>query len=239
MIVVIGSPLYRPGSADRPSGAAGLAVGIAAAASVAAAGGTVQLVGRVGEDPAGDATLLALSALGIGHVATLRDAGRLTPLEPAQPETDPDLAEAADTLADALVDGGDGTAETPDDRTSLRASDPATLDPDDVNMALRYLDGYRVIVVAEPMAAAGLQVVADAAAFGGAQLVVIVAQSGAAGGPAPAPEGAIVIEAPLSDPEGLFAGAIGAFVVALDRGTDPAAALDGALAAGGWERSMD
>lgn len=212
-------------------------MGIAAAASATALRGTVQLIGRVGEDPAGDATLLALSALGIGHVATLRDAGRPTPVEPAG--TDPDTrAETADTIADALVDGGDGTAGTQDDRTSLRAGDPATLDAEDVGLALRYLDGYRVIVVAEQMAAAGLQAVADAAAFGGAQLVVIVAQSGAAV-PAPAPDGAVVIEAPLSDPEGLFAGTVGAFAVALDRGTDPAAALDGALAAGGWERSTD
>ena len=39
----------------------------------------VQLVGRVGEDPAGEATLLALARDGIGHVATLRDPARPTP----------------------------------------------------------------------------------------------------------------------------------------------------------------
>ena len=169
MIVVLGSPRYRPGSTDRPSGVAGLAAGIAAAAT--GAGAAVQLVGRVGEDPAGDATLLALTDLGIGHVATLRDAARPTPVEPAPIALDPDLVDDVDPF----MDPADGS---PDDGTSIRPGATATLDPDDVGLALRYLDGYRVIVVADALSRPGLDAAAEAAAYGGARLVVIVAGGG-------------------------------------------------------------
>jgi hypothetical protein len=227
MIVVIGSPLHRPGSVDRPSGVAGLAAGIAAAA--AAAGGSVQLVGRVGEDPAGDATLLALADLGIGHVATLRDAARQTPVEPATVEDDPDPG--ADD--DPFLDPPDGAL---DDRTSVRSGDQATLDPDDVGLALRYLDDYRVIVVADPLSRAGLAMAAEAAAYGGARLVAIVAGGGR---DEALPEGAIVIEAPPHDPDGIFARTVGTLAVALDGGSDPAAALATAVGSLGWERSAE
>ena len=226
MIVVIGSALHRPASGDRPSGAAGLAAGIATAAS--AGGSVVQLVGRVGEDPAGDATLLALANAGIGHVATLRDAARATEVEPAPVEADPDPREATDLLSEPTI----GSA---DDRSSLRAGDVATLDPDDVGLALSYLDDYRVIVVAEPLSRTGLGIAAEAAAYGGAQLLVVVAGGGA---PEPLPADAIVIEAPESDPDGVFARTVATFAVALDRGVDPGAALEGAVASAGWERSV-
>ncbi len=227
MIVVIGSPLHRPGSVDRPSGVAGLAAGIAAAATVA--GGTVQLVGRVGEDPAGDATLLALTGLGIGHVATLRDPARPTPVEPAPVALDAATAPDDDPFVD-LVDG------VPDDRTSMRPGDPATLDPDDVELALRYLDGFRVIVVADPLSQPGLDAAAEAAAFGGARLIAIVAEGDAG---QPLPDGAIVIEAPADDPDGIFARTVGSLAVALDAGADPTTALAAAVGSAGWERSAD
>ncbi len=224
VIVVVGSPIHRPSSSERPPAATGLAVRIATAAT--AAGGTVQLVGRVGQDPAGDATLLAVAAAGIGHVATLRDAARPTSVEPAPVEPDPDLP--ADVVADEDRDPAD-------DRSSLRAGDPATLDADDVELALRYLDGYRVIVVAEPLSQRGLEVAAEAAAYGGAQLVAIVAVGGkGAGG---VPDGAIVIEAPETDPDGVFALTVGTLAAALDQGLDPTAALSAAVASASWERS--
>jgi hypothetical protein len=228
MIVVIGSPLYRPGTGDRPSAAVGLAVGIAAAAT--AAGGSVQLVGRVGEDPAGDATLLALAAGRIGHVATRRDPARPTPFEPAQAQVGSDPNDDAD--GDPF--GVDPIAAPIDDGTSLRAGDSPTLDPGDVGLALRYLDSYRVIVVAEPLSRTGFDAAAESAAYAGARLVAIVADGGSAD---PLPEGAIVIEAPVSDLDGVFARTIGMLAVALDAGADPAAALEGAVASAGWVRA--
>ena len=52
----------------------------AIARACAAAGATVQLAGKVGDDPPGDEILLSLTRHGIGHVALLRDAGTVTPV---------------------------------------------------------------------------------------------------------------------------------------------------------------
>ena len=78
MIVVVGSPIAEPvGPAIR---AGGLGADIARRAT--ASGAAVQIVGRVGEDAAGDEVLLSLAAAGIGHVAVLREPGRPTPAAP-------------------------------------------------------------------------------------------------------------------------------------------------------------
>lgn len=219
MIVVIGSPLHRPGSATEPSAAAGLAARIAAA--VAAAGRDVQLVGRVGEDPAGDATLLALAGSGIGHVATLRDPVHPTPAVRAALDDDR-----------VPIDDPDGATDA-DPATSLGPPGSATLDRGDLELALRYLDGFSVLVVAEPLDPPALAVTADAAAYVGATLILLVRD----GDEPAAPADAIVLAAPDTDPDGVFARTIGRFAVELDAGADPAVALAVATAAGGWERA--
>lgn len=219
MIVVIGSAVLRPGSVERPSEAAGLAAGIALAA--VGSGRPVQLVGRVGEDPAGEAILLALARTGIGHVATLRDAVHPTGVVPATEEVDPDLLAEPSDASDAAW-------------SSLGPSGSATLDGGDLELALRYLDGFSVVVVAEPLEPSSLEIVAEAAAYAGAALVVL-APGGAA--PRTVPDDAIVLEAPDSDPDGVFARTVGVFAAALDAGTDPAAALEAAVAAEGWQRA--
>jgi pfkB family carbohydrate kinase len=219
VIVVIGSPRFRPGSVERPSEAAGLAAGIAQAAG--GSGRQVQLVGRVGEDPAGEAVLLALARTGIGHAATLRDAVHPTAVVPALEEDDPDL----------LAEPGDA----PDaEWNSLGPPGTATLDGGDLELALRYLDGFSVVVVAEALESSSLEIVAEAAAYAGAVLVVL-----APGGSKPdaVPDGAIILEAPGSDPDGVFARTVGAFAAALDAGADPAGALEAATAAEGWQRA--
>ena len=40
----------------------------------------MELIGRAGDDPAGDAMLLALARASVGHVALLRDPARPTPI---------------------------------------------------------------------------------------------------------------------------------------------------------------
>jgi hypothetical protein len=219
VIVVIGSARLRPGSAERPPQAAGLAAGIALAAG--GSGREVQLVGRIGEDPAGEAILLALARAGIGHAATLRDAVHATAVVPATEELDPDL----------LAEPGD---DADNQWTSLGPPGSATLDGGDLELALRYLDGFSVVVVAEPLEASSLGIVADAAGYAGATLVVL-APGGAAHGSVP--EGSIVLEAPASDPDGVFARTVGAFAAALDDGADPAGALQAVVAAEGWQRA--
>jgi ribokinase len=73
MIVIVGSPAWDPMGDGRP---VGLACEVALAA--AEAGAPVELVGRTGDDAAGDALLLDLARSGVGHVALLRDAARPT-----------------------------------------------------------------------------------------------------------------------------------------------------------------
>jgi hypothetical protein len=76
MIAVVGTPAWHP---VRPARPAGLACEIALAAAGAGAG--VELVGRTGDDAAGDALVLALTQAGVGHVALLRDPARPTRLD--------------------------------------------------------------------------------------------------------------------------------------------------------------
>jgi hypothetical protein len=219
VIVIIGSPRLRPGSVERSSEAVGLAAGIALAAG--GSGRQVQLVGRVGEDSAGEAVLLALARTGIGHAAMLRDAVHPTAVVPASEEVDPDL----------LAEPGDAPEA---EWSSLGPPGTATLDGGDLELALRYLDGFSVVVVAEPLESSSLEIVAEAVAYAGAVLVVL-----APGGSPPdaVPDGAIVLEAPGSDPDGVFARTVGAFAAALDAGSDPAGALEAATVAEGWQRA--
>ncbi len=220
---------------------AGTAAGIATVA--AAAGREVQLVGRVGEDPAGEATLLALGRAGVGHVATLRDPAHPTAVvapvddpqdrDPSAPDADAELAREA---SGADLDRGQP------------ASVPATtLDRDDLELALRYLGGFAVVVVAEALGPDALAVVAEAAAYTGAVSVVLVPADppvpadGAVPAHTPTPDApgqALVLEAPEIDPDGVFARTVGALAAALDAGTPPTEALAAIAAAHGWERTQ-
>ena len=196
MIVVIGSPISRSGD---PDGLGGSAAGIAGAA--AAAGSIVQLVGKAGEDPAGDAVMLALAAAGIGHVALVRDAVNATPVQAAPP-----AADEGDPLA--TEPGPPGLGPPPG----------LPLEPADVELALRYLGEFRVIVVAEPQSAGVLTVVADAASYSTAELIVVAGRAGLGEG-ITLPAGATVLQQPADgDPEGAFAGFVGALAAAVDGG---------------------
>jgi NAD(P)-dependent dehydrogenase (short-subunit alcohol dehydrogenase family) len=205
VIVVVGSPL---GTAIGPElvGAGGLSAGIAKAA--AAAGASVQVVGRAGEDAAGDAVLLDLAHHAVGHVAVLRDAGRLTPLLPPEPTDDP-LGEDAQPVSSSADPG-------------------PRLDAADIELALSYLPEYSVIVVAEPLAQEALRVVVDAAGWSGARLVVV----GRVGDLATLPLDATVFEPPdAGDPDGAFASIVAAYSAGLDRGDDPRTAFTAAASA--------
>jgi hypothetical protein len=219
MIVVIGSPLVASGTG--PERAEGPAPRIARAAS--RAGAAVELVGKVGDDPDGDTALLALAQGGIGHTAVLRDAAHRTPRAPEAPGDLDDLAPAGAALA----------ADSDDGAPALDAGVPQQLplDEADLQLALRYLVDYRVVVVAEPLSEAAGRVVAEAVAFASARPVVVV-EPGAA--PPAALAGAIVLEGPETD-EGPFADLVGRLAAALDRGEAPTGALDDAISAIGWQ----
>jgi hypothetical protein len=246
MIVVIGLPAYA-GSADGEGSAGGLAVDAAAAAAVR--GSSVELVGKVGDDGAGDAVVLALSRLGVGHAALLRDPARSTPVLSAVPVAlGSEAADGAggalagdDLTADALVAGapaGERGDEAPQVEVELLPTDPAArpgLEAGDISLALRYLAETRVVVLAEPLPEAAVAAVVEGATFAGARLVVLLPPGAT---PPALPPDATLLEAPAVD-DGSFGRVVGAFAAGLDAGTEPAAAFAEAVRASGWEPVAD
>ena len=227
MIVVVGSPLGRRGRGGEVV-AAGLPVAIAAAAA-AAAGGSVQLIGKVGEGAAGDAVLLALAAAGIGHVAVLRDAEGI-PMA---------AVEAPAELSDAPIDeiaGLHGSSADLDENEPTRNAGGPILDAADLELALRYLPDYRVVVIAQALDAAAVTAVVEAARWAGAALVVATPSAGET---PDLPDDATVLEAPTDDAEGAFATLVGRYAAALDGGAQPAEAFAGASSGTGWSSVAD
>jgi len=218
VIIVVGLPAYTE-SPDGERCAGGLGVEVASAARLR--GATVELVGKVGDDGTGDAVVVALGWLGIGHAALLRDPARPTPV----------LAAAVMDADAAEVEGGGPEArllpEDPDTRPALEAAD--------VEMALHYLPGAGVVILADPGSEAAVDAGVEGAAFAGARLIVLVP---AGTKPPSVPAGATVLEAPADD-DGSFGRLVGLFAGALDAGVDPAAAFREAVSASGWEPVVD
>ena len=225
MIVVIGSPAWR--SAPRPT-PAGRACGIALAA--AALGARVELVGRVGEDAAGDALLIALANAGVGHAAILRDPTRQTPrVEPPAPSVEDD---GGFLFADPSTDAVPAPAAT-------AASAGPRLDGADVDLAIKYLEPSGVLVVTDDVPSDALAAAGEASGYAHLRLVVLVAPGGMAARTLPAglPEDATVLAVPDVDAgeAGAFEQLVGAYAAALDGGADPAAAFAAAQGGTGWE----
>jgi sugar/nucleoside kinase (ribokinase family) len=214
VIVVVGLPAY----ADSPDGekcAGGLAVDVAAAA--VRRGGTVELVGKVGNDGAGDAVVVALGRIGVGHAALLRDPVLPTPVFAAVP-VDEDAAEL-----DSDVPVGRLLPEDPASRPALEAAD--------VDLALKFLPQAGVVVLAGPLPEAAVAAAVEGAAFAGSRLVVLVSRGAV---PSALPAEATVLETPPDD-DGSFGRMVGTFAGALDAGVVPAAAFSEATSSAGWE----
>lgn len=201
MIVVIGSIRLRGSGAD--ADAAGLAAKIAIAA--AGADARVEVITRVGDDPAGDAVLLALARHKVGHVAVLRDAGSATEM----------VAERDDAASP--------DPDASDDRTAMRGS---VLEPADANLALRYLPELDVIVAVHLDAAVLAEAVA-AASWADTSLIVVVPTG--TGVPPGLPADAITLELDDSD-DSSAGGPIGRYAAALDRGDAARDAYDALIA---------
>lgn len=238
MIVVIGTLLAR--RTQREVVAAGLAAAIAREA--AARGADVQLVGRVGNGPTGDEVLLSLASDRVGHVAVLRDGGATA--EEASREIDADESIEESVIADPDAAAGSRrappTAPPAADATAVpdeTANDPTgtDLDAGDVDLALQYLQDYRVVVVDGGLSAGAAAAVVAATRWTGARLVVVA-------GPTTfddLPDDATVFDAPGPDGEGAFAAIVGAYAAALDQGVDPATAFATASIATGWSAAPD
>lgn len=224
MIVIIGSPIAVASARD--PGAGGPVAEIARHA--ARAGAAVEVVGRIGEDAAGDAVLLSLAQARVGHVAILRESGRLTPSVPSPDRgaATPDGPDPGEAVV-AVETPGDAD---PDHETGL------SMDAADLELALRYLPDYRVVVVADDLDAAALRTVVAAAAWAGAHLIVLVSSDR---GTEDLPRAATVLERPSSDPDGAFARVVASYAVALDQGREPRAAFSEASGGGGWASVSD
>ena len=204
MIVVIGSPIGRV--SDAGISAAGMSSRVALAA--ARTGAAVQVVGKTGDDVTADGVVLDLTRGGVGHVALLRDGSRPTPLEPAD-----DLDAAAETSPAESIHG------------------PA-IDAADIDLGLRYLTAFEVVVVAEPAPPDLVTVVAEAARWSEARMVLVVAAGSAV--PESLAADVIVFEAPDADPDGVFADLVGSFAAALADGIEPGEALRASVDSDGW-----
>jgi sugar/nucleoside kinase (ribokinase family) len=211
VIVVIGSPIGR--LEDQVLSAGGTASRVALAA--AGLGRTVQLVGKTGDDPTADGVVLDLARSGVGHVALLRDPGRATPMEMTAPDA-PDGPDAEDEASDGVAGGPPGPA----------------LEAADVDLGLRYLTDFGVVVLAEVADPATIAVVADAARWAAARMILVVDPGKDI--PMGLPDDVVVFEAPAADPDGAFATVVGTFAASLDAGTEPAAAFRDSIASDGW-----
>lgn len=197
--------------------AAGTASRVALA--VAAAGRSVQLVGKTGDDPTADGVILDLARAGVGHVALLRDPARATPLEP--PPTD-----------DELLDD-----EAGDPPASVVQSAAPALEAADVDLGLRYLSDFSVVVLAEPAEPDTVAIVAEATRWASAAMILVLPRGAAV--PEALPADVVVFEAPETDPDGVFADLVGAFAAALDDGAEPEAAFRASIASDGWTDAAD
>lgn len=106
------------------------------------------------------------------------------------------------------------------------------LDARDLDLGLRYVPDFRVLVVAETLTAELEEIVLEAAAYSGASIVV-VAVGGRPVGAALA-DVATVLEAPDAAPVP-FAAMVGRYAAGLDAGAEPAAAFGAAAQGAGWE----
>ncbi|MFN8623068.1 MAG: hypothetical protein U0869_20210 [Chloroflexota bacterium] len=125
------------------------------------------------------------------------------------------------------------------------------LDAADIELGMRYLAACEVVVVADPLDEAAAGTLMDAAAYHGAQVVVVAAPGAAV--PAAWDRGATVLAAPEPDPDDepsagrpgvgavdeAWVGLVSGFAVALESGVAPQEALKRAVAGGGWERAPD
>ena len=218
MIVVIGQPVLTRVEGNP------VATGSAARIALTAAdrGAAVQLVGKVGDDPDGEALVLALAQGHVGHVALLRDPAHRTPVE----------VDAAESIDEGLTETDEFPAPEAGWASGDRADSPG-LDAGDIELGLRYLTEFRVVVVADELGETALRVAADAAAWNNGTLLVVVPH----GRPEPAgmPSDAIVLGAPADDVDGVFDRLVGQLAAAIDAGADPRAAFREAVAGAGWE----
>jgi hypothetical protein len=137
-----------------------------------------------------------------------------------------------EAVAEAITAGTDATAAPGSADLVPDGSPGPALEPADVDLGLRYLTDFAVVVLAEPAEPQMVSIVADAAGWAEARMILVVASGAAV--PAGLPVDAVVFEAPDADPDGVFAALVGHFAAALDDGAEPGEAFRTSVATDGW-----
>ena len=161
MIVVVGSPHLR--FRESKQEAAGPAVGVGAAAAAAGARRPARRQDR--RRPGGRGGRCSISRR--ARSATSRSSGP----EPR------DARDAPTAIGSRRGDPFEELAPESEPQPEPPAADTPpgpTLEPADIELALRYLPDYRVLVVAEPLPPAALEVVVAASRWSGAALVIVL-----------------------------------------------------------------
>jgi hypothetical protein len=135
--------------------------------------------------------------------------------------------EADEASADPALDGLASTAPFGGPTPGLDAAD--------VDLGLRYLTDFDVLVVGPEVQEETAQTAASAAGWAGAVAILVIPR----GSPAPSIADSIVLEAPVKDPDGAFADLVGVYAAALDRGEAPDKALRSLAGSRGWERAEE
>ena len=115
--------------------------------------------------------------------------------------------------------------------------DGPAIDAADVDLGLRYLTDFGVVVVAEPAGPGVATVASDAAGWAEARMILVVASGSVV--PDGLPPDVVVFEAPDDDPDGVFADLVGSFAAALDDGADPGEAFRASVDSDGWTEVAD
>lgn len=206
MIVVLGRPALVAGGAEEPEPGRGSR--------------------RDTPAPAGLAARIALAAAAAGSrvelVGTIGD--------------DAD----GDAVALALGRAGVGHAALLRDPAASTAHDgaagptgrPPRLDAQDVDLGLRYLADYRVLVLADPLPPPAEAVALEAARYQDAAVIAVVPRGAAVS--RTLQEAATVLEAP-TDGGPAFAELVARYAVGLDSGQEPSVAFEAARLATGFE----
>lgn len=181
----------------------------------------MEVAGRVGDDPEGDALLFALSKASVGHAAVIRDPARHTPIASPPVPADDDVSPLASVAVAPTVPG-------------LR------LDGADVTLALRYLDPAGVLVVTDDLASDALAAAVEGGEFAGLRLVLLVDNGAVPTAALPADATILAVpERGEDDGTGAFELLVGAFAAALDAGATPKEAFAAASAGAAWEPVAD
>ena len=143
-----------------------------------------------------------------------------------------DLAAAGVTHPAMLRDHARRTPVGTGGAATRRGAAP-TLEPADLELGLRYVPDFRVLVVAVPDVPALIGVAAEAASFAGAHLIVITNDRRHV---ETLPERSTVLTAPRGEAgQSALAGLVATYAVALDAGDDSMAAWLAAMTAAGAE----